>query len=194
MMSDNLFGAVFNHIVTLIKDAEPSRQTALQKLKASLHVFATMKVQEYDISLDIKTQKMKARDRIKLASTFHGAGMVVPYNKDTEVGYREIPETTASLKKIFKNVNEAKTDEAKNTAMDVLQELITNVQFANDEGDPGMGLELGLDAFCFGGDRLHSSVGHLLGVAYELLKRDAFAKILKAHLKRRQTGSVFQIQ
>ena len=36
-------------------------------------------------------------------------------------------------------------------ALDVLQELITNVQFANDEGDPGMGLELGLDAFTFGG-------------------------------------------
>ena len=27
------------------------------------------------------------------------------------------------------------------------QELITNVQFANDEGDPGMGLELGINAF-----------------------------------------------
>ena len=28
---------------------------------------------------------------------------------------------------------------------------MTNVQFANDEGDPGMGLELGLNAFSFGG-------------------------------------------
>ena len=33
----------------------------------------------------------------------------------------------------------------------MLQELVTNVQFANDEGDPGMGLELGLNAFSFGG-------------------------------------------
>ena len=32
-----------------------------------------------------------------------------------------------------------------------VQELVTNVQFANDEGDPGMGLELGLNAFAFGG-------------------------------------------
>ena len=39
-------------------------------------------------------------------------------------------------------------------ALDVLQELVTNVQFANDEGDPGMGLELGLNAFSFGGKHL----------------------------------------
>ena len=39
----------------------------------------------------------------------------------------------------------------------MLQELVTNVQFANDEGDPGMGLELGIDAFCFGGEIQHTS-------------------------------------
>ena len=34
-------------------------------------------------------------------------------------------------------------EDVKNKAFDALQELVTNVQFANDEGDPGMGLELG---------------------------------------------------
>jgi len=28
---------------------------------------------------------MKLRDRRKVCQTFHGAGLVVPYNKDTEV-------------------------------------------------------------------------------------------------------------
>ena len=51
--------------------------------------------------------------------------MVVPYDKETQVGYREIPETTASLKKIFKNVVEAEGEEAKNKAMDVLQVCTT---------------------------------------------------------------------
>ena len=32
-----------------------------------------------------------------------------------------------------------------------MQQLVTWVQYANDEGDPGMGLELGLDLFCHGG-------------------------------------------
>merc|ERR1711915_1065753 len=96
----------------------------------------------------------------------------VPYNKKTEVGYREIPETTASLKKIFTRVVEAEDEDQRNKALDVLQELVTNVQFANDEGDPGMGLELGLDAFSFGGAALHNTIRHLLGVGYELLDRD----------------------
>jgi hypothetical protein len=32
----------------------------------------------------------------------------------TQVGYREIPETTASLKKIFRNVVEADSEDSKN--------------------------------------------------------------------------------
>ena len=164
MMGENLFGALYNHIGSLIQDADPFRQTALQKLKEALHVFATMKVQQHDFSLEVKTRQMKARDKLKLCPTFHGAGMVVPYNKETQVGYREIPESAASLRKIFKNVVEAESNEEKDRAGDVLQELITNVQFANDEGDPGMGLELGLNAFCHGGEELHTPIKHLLCV------------------------------
>ena len=52
-------------------------------------------------------------------------------------------------------------------------------------GDPGMGLELGLDLLLFGGNRLNSTARHLLTVAYELLNRQAFAKITSAHLNRR---------
>ena len=104
------------------------------------------------------------------------------------MGYREIPETTASLKKILKNVVEAETDCDRDKALDVLQEIVTNVQFANDEGDPGMGLELGLDLLCYGGERLHNTIRHLLGVAYELLDRDEFGKIINCHLQRRRKG------
>ena len=131
---------------------------------------------------------MKNRDRLKVAVSFHGAGIVVPYNKQTEVGYREIPETNASLKKILKNVVEADTDSDLDKALDVLQEIVTNVQFANDEGDPGMGLELGIDLLCHGGERLHNTIKHLLGVAYELLNREDFAKIVDCHLQRREKG------
>ena len=46
--------------------------------------------------------------------------------------------------------------------LNIFQELITNVQFANDEGDPGMGLELGLDAFLMSpGDVPGGSVRHV---------------------------------
>merc|ERR1712029_1294014 len=119
-------------------------------------------------------------------------GMVVPYDKESQVGYREIPETVASLKKILSNVNSAKTTEEKNKAFDVLQELVTNVQFANDEGDPGMGLELGLNLLLFGGNRLNSTIRHLLSVAYGLLNLDPFAKIANAHLNRKIKRRIFQ--
>ena len=42
---------------------------------------------------------------------------------------------------------EAETDQQKDAALDKLQEVIQDVQFANDEGDPGMGLELGMMIF-----------------------------------------------
>ena len=132
---------------------------------------------------------MKARDKNKLSATFHGAGLVVPYNKKTEVGYREIPETTQSLKKIFNDIVETQKGDdqkAKDLAFDKLQELVTNVQFANDEGDPGMGLELGLNAHLYCSKPLNSTVKHLLSVAYELLGRNFYSKIAMAHLLRRE--------
>ena len=89
----------------------------------------------------------------------------------------------------MKNILEAETETEQNRAFDVLGEIVTNVQFANDEGDPGMGLELGLDLLCYGGDRLHNTIKHLLGVAYELLDREEFAKIINCHLGRRVKGS-----
>lgn len=69
-----------------------------------------------------------------------------------------------------------------------LQEIITYVQFANDEGDYGMGYELGIDMFCSGQRCLHSRVQQVLSVAYDLLNRQDFGRILRAHLKRRIAG------
>jgi len=192
LMGDNIFGAVYNHIQKLIQSAEPFKQTSLQKMKQAIHVHATIKTQEVDYPLEIKTSRMKARDKTKLTATFHGGGLVVPYNKKTEVGYREIPETTQSLKKIFNSILETQKGDdqkAKDQAFDKLQELVTNVQFANDEGDPGMGLELGLNAFMYCSKPLDSTVKHLLSVAYELLGRDFYSTIVSAHLKRRDSAT-----
>ena len=53
--------------------------------------------------------------------TFHGAGLVVPYDKKSQVGYREIPESNANLKKILTKIVEAQDEEDKNKAFDALQ-------------------------------------------------------------------------
>lgn len=61
-----------------------------------------------------------------------------------------IPLCPAGLKKICKAIAEARNDEERVKAFGPLQEMITFVQFANDECDYGMGYELGIDLFCYG--------------------------------------------
>lgn len=61
-----------------------------------------------------------------------------------------LPLYSAGLRKICKAIAEAKNDEERVKAFGPLQEMITFVQFANDECDYGMGYELGMDLFCYG--------------------------------------------
>ena len=46
--------------------------------------------QENDFSLEVKTSQMKARDKTKVTQTFHGAGLIVPYDKETQVRQFEV--------------------------------------------------------------------------------------------------------
>ena len=71
-------------------------------------------------------------------------------------------------------------------ASEPLQEMMTYIQFANDECDYGMGLELGIDLFCYGSSEFDSEILRILPLAYDLLERNEFGKILEAHLSRRQ--------
>ena len=60
---------------------------------------------------------------------------------------------------LLTQVVEAETEEERELALDPVQQLVNFVQFANDEGDPGMGLELGMALFCHGGQVVE---GHCL--------------------------------
>ncbi|KAB7498643.1 Histone PARylation factor 1 [Armadillidium nasatum] len=180
-LKEDLFSTVYYYIKNVYKGNSPQKNDLLKAVKD----FA----EEKGYKLDYVSDRLKKRRKSVVSKAFHGAGIVVPVNKDTDVGYREIPETNANLKKIFKNVVEAGTEEKKLKCLDVLQELMTNAQWATDEGDFGMGLELGLDLFTFGGEEFHSFIRHLLTVAYDLLNREAFSKIIQAHLKNRRKGA-----
>lgn len=43
----------------------------------------------------------------------------------------------------------------------------------------GMGLELGINLFMYGGEVFHKPIIHLLGVAYDLLEREPYIDILQ---------------
>ncbi|KAH3830073.1 hypothetical protein DPMN_103310 [Dreissena polymorpha] len=90
---------------------------------------------------------------------------------------------------MFKKIADSKTDDERDKNYEDLQELITLIQFANDECDYGEGLELGMDLFCFGGSVFHSTILQLLPLAYMLLNRPEFGKIIEAHLKDRRKGA-----
>jgi len=91
-----------------------------------------------------------------------------------------------SLRRILKLIVESKTREERDRHYDALTEIVTLVQFANDECDYGEGLELGLDVFCYGSDELHPTVLSLLPLAYEMLGRSEYADIIRAHLANRR--------
>nr|XP_061791433.1 histone PARylation factor 1-like [Nerophis lumbriciformis] len=187
-MGDNVFAAV--HLFLLRKKKEKGKQKTkdFESLEAKLNEQA----EHLNLSLEQKTKGMKQRDKKVVTKTFHGAGIVVPVDKN-DVGYRELPETDAALKKICKAIAEAQNDEERVTAFRPLQKIITFVQFANDECDYGMGYELGVDLFCFGSHYFHKVVKQLLLMAYDLLQRKLFGEILEAHLTSRSHDNLNQL-
>ena len=92
---------------------------------------------------------------------------------------------TGELKKTLDKIVSLKSESEKAKAYEPLEEALSYIQFANDECDYGMGLELGIDLFCHS-DHFHELVMNLLPLAYELLNRPAFSKIIKQHLMKRK--------
>jgi hypothetical protein len=179
---DNLFSAVNWYLDELII----SRRYKIRLEESTINRFKDKLVKWCDKkhSLELKTSKIKARDKIINCKTFHGAGLSVPVTSDG-FGYRDLPHSYDSLKKILKNYLSA--DSTKKTqAEDLIQEIITLIQFANDESDYGMGLELGLCLFSYGDESLHKYVKMLLSLGYNLLGRNYYADIITAHLDKRE--------
>ncbi|KAA0191786.1 hypothetical protein HAZT_HAZT000884 [Hyalella azteca] len=183
-LGDNVFDALRVYCKEAEKKVDTFKKPAFSKLISQLEDAA----KTHGFKLDSKTDAVRQRKKKVVCRSFHGAGIVVPYDKETDVGYREIPETDANLRKMLQRVSDAKNPAARSAAFATVQEVITNSQWATDEGDFGMGLELGMDLFLFGCPHLHSSAKHLMTVAYDLLGRQEFSTILKAHLKNRRKG------
>lgn len=85
----------------------------------------------------------------------------------------------ANMKKMFKKLSDAKSQEEKDKILSELQPVITYASIAMDECDFGTGLEAGIAFFCSGLEELQTSALKNLDVAYSLLQREAFGKIIK---------------
>ncbi|XP_005191520.1 histone PARylation factor 1-like [Musca domestica] len=156
-----------------------------------------------EVQLDALDKIRRARSSKVVCKTFHRAGIVVPYESKTQLGYRPLIESDAELKRILKlfdsagsNAND-KNDEVKTAVMEKLQPIATAASIAVDECDFGTALELGIDLFCSGYTQLHMLASSLLVQAYSLLQRPQFIAISKAHLEQRSKGlnlSIFDLE
>uniref|UniRef100_A0AAZ3R3B1 Histone PARylation factor 1 n=1 Tax=Oncorhynchus tshawytscha TaxID=74940 RepID=A0AAZ3R3B1_ONCTS len=191
-MGDNMFAAV--HLFLGRKRKERGGRKEGGKALDNLEEELRERAESLGFSLEQKTKGMKQRDKKVVTKTFHGAGLVVPVDQN-DVGYRELPETDGKtlMKRLCKAIAEARCDEDRMKAFGPLQEMITFVQFANDECDYGMGLELGIDLFCYGSQYFYKVIRQLLPMAYSLLKRGLFGEILEAHLSSRSHDNLDQL-
>ena len=92
------------------------------------------------------------------------------------------------MKNILKKIVTAENRKKQLEEQESLDEIISNVHFANDECDYGMGLELGIDLFCDGNPYFHEDILRILPLAYDLLNRSKYAAIIRTHLKNRRKG------
>ncbi|KAH9412899.1 hypothetical protein DERP_015388 [Dermatophagoides pteronyssinus] len=142
-----------------------------KNLRQKLETFAS----ENQINLIDTNRLLKQRQQQIQAPTLHQFGLIVPITNDN-VGYRPLPINDTNLKLLFKRIIELDNDEQRRkcVSMKELQNIITLIQYANDEKDFGMGLEFGLDLFESGHQFFHRSSEHLLRQAYEFLDREKF--------------------
>ena len=90
ILGDNIFAAVYHHLAAKLDTVDPFRRSKISGLSEKIKLWvnrASMEGNSHSLNLEKKSSSMKNRDRLKVATTFHGAGIVVPYNKQTEVSY-----------------------------------------------------------------------------------------------------------
>lgn len=195
-VAGNIFDAFLYY---LDKDYQgtPFTMAAVASSKKSMQKF----IETNEVQIEPLDKLRKARNTKVVCKTFHRAGIVVPYDRKTELGYRPLLETDAELKKILKLFETAgsseddKDDPVKAAVMEKLQPVATAASIAVDECDFGTALELGIDLFCSGHPQLHMLVSSLLVQAYSLLHRPQFIAIAKAHLESRSKSlelSIFE--
>lgn len=181
------------------KASNPFKKMKTSNLKSSLHGWA----KKHNFTLEKYSKKMQERNKSTVCKTFHQAGIVVPYDEKTELGYRPLSETPSNLpfmisskyyffnhislftfisdnlKKLLKKIETAGTKEERTAHLNTLYTITNWANIALDEGDFGTNLELGLDLFSYGTDHFNSIIRSSLQNAYNLLNRQAFAAIIE---------------
>jgi len=138
-----------------------------------------------DSSIGVNNVSSVIRERTKrvVCTSLNKIGLVVPVTKvgKDEIGYRPITMTDDELGKMLSKACDESDEGVKDRLLEPLDECVNYIQFANDECDPGMGYELGMSVFCHPSSKSYTgTVEMLLPLAYDLLQRPLYAKIMRA--------------
>lgn len=118
----NFFAFLCSHYLDKDIQLSPFTRPAALTMKKSLEDYALTA----NISLTTFSSKLKTRNLNTVCKTFHRAGLVVPFDRRTDVGYRQLLESDANLKKILTKLTAADGNQnAIDAVMDKLQPLIT---------------------------------------------------------------------
>ena len=134
------------------------------------------------VALDGGSGAAARRRKEVVGKTSHGMGIVVPYDKKTELGYRELNPSGTALRKLL-GALAAASGAARDAHQAELDELINWANIANDECDFGASLQLGHDLFNHSAAAFAEPAARVLQTAYALLGRDAFGKLAVDHAK-----------
>ena len=129
------------------------------------------------------------RRKQQTAATLHGLGILVPYDKKTEVGYREMMLSLAQLKNIVAAWNSGALTPKSH---EDIEEQFRFADIANDECDFGLNVELGLNLLALV-EKKNDVLYHahrILDMAYMLLGRGLYQHILLCHLPTLAGGPV----
>lgn len=188
-VAENIFGAINIHIEGALKQANLFEKPSISQLHKRLKEFA----QKHDITLQAKTDNMRNREKRVVARTFHKAGIVVPYNRKTQLGYRELAVTDRELQKILREIDDIGSSDGRSDAISKLDEVVRLATIAADECDFGTCLELAHDLFSSGYAHVEKIALQMFSTAYTHLDRSGFLEIVKVHLKDRKRGTDLSI-
>ena len=82
-----------SYLGTMKEKCDPFRKMKVVKLQTSLQTWA----KEHNFILERSTAKMRERNTKVVTKTFHKVGIVVPVDKKTDLGYRELLETDGEM-------------------------------------------------------------------------------------------------
>ncbi|XP_053670211.1 histone PARylation factor 1-like [Anopheles nili] len=186
IVGENLFDALM-HYLDEKSNITPFNKQNTSAMKKNIEAYCHTK----GILLKCN-DKQNIRNKLIVCKTFHKAGLVVPYDRKKDVGYRPLLESDSKLRIILSKFDKVdRTTDKKNfeEAMRELQSIITAANLAVDECDFGTALELALDLFCHGSKSLHEIMKPLFYTGYSMVKRPQYIAIIKSHLDKRSEGT-----